>query len=213
LYRTSPEFVTQCVAFAVTTVMFIALCVNSQAPSPLQRATDPGVQISLAEDVPAPPPPQSEPSHPQPHPVQPTRRQAAPLIAAKPMITEPTHDSDAAIELPAEPPAPVPATAPSHASIEAEYAAALRKNVDERTEVPGTAEYRLLKPSGAAMVCFTLDRGGNPSEVAVKRPSGSKILDTQAARIVASGHYPPFPEGSFPGELRHVFIVTIEFRS
>jgi periplasmic protein TonB len=213
LYRTSPEFVTQSVAFAVTTAAFIALCVNRQVPAPVLRTSDPGVQISLAEEVPAPPPPQPEPAHLQPHAVLPTRRQAAPLIAAKPMITEPTHDSDAAIELPAEPPAPAPATAPSHVNIEAEYAAALRKNVDERTEVPSTAEYRLLRPSGSAMVCFTLDRSGNPSDVALKRSSGSKILDTQAARIVASGRYPPFPEGSFPGELQHVFIVTIEFRS
>ena len=193
--------------------MFIALYVNSQAPSPLQHATDPGVQITLAEEVPAPTPPPPEPAHAQPHAVQPIRRVAPTLMAAKPIVSEPSHDSDAVIDLPAEPPAPAPTTAPLHADIEAEYAAALRKNVDERTEVPSSAEYRLLKPSGAAMVCFTLDRNGNPSEVAVKRPSGSKLLDTQAARIVASGHYPPFPEGAFPGELRHVFIVTIEFRS
>jgi TonB family protein len=128
-------------------------------------------------------------------------------------VNEPAQEADAAIELPAEPPAPAPETAASHANIEAEYSAALRKNVDERTEVPSTAEYRLLKPAGSAMICFTLDRSGNPSAVALKRPSGSKILDFQATRIVASGHYPPFPDGAFPGEQRHVFIVTIEFRS
>ena len=193
--------------------MFIALYVNGPVPAPVRHASDPGVRISLLEDVPAPPPPQPDPSHPQPHQARSARRQAAPLMAARPTVNEPTQESDAAIELPAEPPAPTPATAALHANIEAEYAAALRKNVDERTEVPSTGEYRLLKPSGSAMVWFTLDRDGNPTEVAVKRPSGSRILDTQAARIVASGHYPPFPEGAFPGELRHVFIVTIEFRS
>jgi TonB family protein len=109
-------------------------------------------------------------------------------------------------------PAP-PSQSVSHASIEAAYAAALRENVDARTDVPNTPEYRLLKPSGAAQVCFTLDRGGNPTNVAVSRPSGSKILDVQALRIVASGHYPPFPDAAFPGEQRHIFVVTIEFRS
>ncbi len=202
-------------AFAVTAALVIALTVNPKTPAPLQRSSDPGVQISLAEKVPAPPPPRPEPSHSQPHTVRSIRRQTTPLIAAKPIVDESAKVSEAVIELPAEPPAPAPAPAPaaSHADIESEYAAALRKNVDERTEVPRTAEYRLLKPSGSALVCFTLDRDGNPSEVAVKRPSGSKILDAQAARIVSSGHYPPFPEGAFPGEQRHVFIVTIEFRS
>ena len=200
-------------AFAFTAAMGIALYVDRKAPTPVQHAADPGVRISLLEEVPAPPPSQPQPAHSEPHAARPIRRAAVPLVADPFVVNEPTQDSDAAIELPAEPPVAAPAAAPSHANIEAEYAAALRKNVDERTEVPSTAEYRLLKPSGSAMVCFTLDRSGNPSEVAVKRPSGSKILDSQAARIVASGHYPPFPEGAFPGEHRHVFIVTIEFRS
>jgi TonB family protein len=213
LYRTSPEFLTQCAAFAVTAAIFISLHVSRQAPASVQHASDPGVRISLLEEVPAPPPPQPSPPRSQAHEARPIRRQAAPLIAANPVVDEPTLESDAAIELPAEPPAPAPAASASHADIETEYAAALRKNVDERTAVPTSAEYRLLNPSGSAMVCFTLDRKGNPSEVAIKRPSGSKILDTQAAHIVASGQYPPFPEGAFPGEQRHVFIVTIEFRS
>jgi hypothetical protein len=38
-------------------------------------------------------------------------------------------------------------------------------------------------------------------------------LDAQALNIVQSGHYPPIPERAFPGEPRHVFVVTIEFRT
>jgi outer membrane biosynthesis protein TonB len=126
----------------------------------------------------------------------------APAVSAPQAIEEaPQPAAELAIPVVAAvPPAASPAA--SHASIEAEYAAALRRIVDTRTEVPDTAEYRLLKPSGSTQVCFTLDRSGSPSEVAVCRPSGSKILDAQARRIVASGSYP-----------RHAFIVTIEFRS
>jgi len=134
------------------------------------------------------------------------------VVATMTVAPDAAPQADAPAMLPAEAAAPPPAAA--HADIEAEYAAALRENVDARTEVPKTAEYRLLKPSGAPQVCFTLDRGGgNPSNVAVRHRSGSTILDTQALRIVASGHYPAFPEAAFPGEQRHVFVVTIEFRS
>jgi TonB family protein len=115
---------------------------------------------------------------------------------------------DTAAAAPARPPSTV-----SHASIESAYAAALRQNVDERTAAPNTAEYRLLKPSGAAQVRFVLDRAGEPRGVSIARTSGSRILDHQALDIVASGRYPPFPETAFPGETQHAFIVTIEFRS
>jgi TonB family protein len=210
LNRSTPEFVTQSAALAFTAAVFIALHVRGQTPVPVQHPHETGVRISLLDEAPIPPPPHPEPPRSQPHAVRTARREAAPLIAAVP-IDDARQDSDLPIELPAE--SPPPKASVSHADIEADYAAALRRNVDERTAVPTTSEYRLLKPSGAAMVCFTLDRSGSPSEVTVKRPSGSKILDTQAARIVASGRYPPFPEAAFPGELRHVFIVTIEFRS
>jgi TonB family protein len=99
------------------------------------------------------------------------------------------------------------------ASIEAAYGAALRANIDARTHPPDSVEYRLLRPSGAARVRFLLDRSGNPSEVAIAHTSGSRLLDEQAVRIVSSGHYPPFPEAAWRGQVRHFFIVTIEFRS
>jgi len=110
--------------------------------------------------------------------------------------------------------APSPAvSAASQAAVEDAYAAALRQNVDARTSVPDTAQYRLLRPSGASQVRFVLDRVGHPSDVGLAHSSGSGILDRQAVSIVASGRYPPFPETAYVGESRHVFIVTIEFRS
>jgi outer membrane biosynthesis protein TonB len=210
--RSTPEFVTQSMALAFTAAALFALHARGPTPAPTVQMHDPGVRISLLEEVPAPPAPHVEPPKPVPHAAAARRTAAAPVATPMTIAPDATQQADAPVMLPAEAAAPPPA--PSHASVEAEYAAALRANVDARTEVPKTAEYRLLKPSGAPQVCFTLDRGGgNPSNVAVKRRSGSTILDTQALRIVADGRYPPFPEAAFPGEQRHVFVVTIEFRS
>jgi periplasmic protein TonB len=213
LNQSTPEFVTQSMALAFTAAALFALHARGPTPAPAVQMHDPGVRISLLEDAPAPPAPQVEPPKPVPHAA--AARRPAPAPVAAPMTIaadDAAPEADAPVLLPAEAAAPPPPA--SHASVEAEYAAALRENVDARTEVPKTAEYRLLKPSGAPQVCFTLDRaGGNPSNVAVKHRSGSTILDTQAVRIVAAGHYPPFPEAAFPGEQRHVFVVTIEFHS
>jgi outer membrane biosynthesis protein TonB len=211
--QSTPEFVTQSMALAFTAAALFALHARGPTPAPAEQMHDPGVMISLLEEAPAPPAPQVEPPKPVPHTSAARRPAPAPVAAPVTIAADPTPDADAAVMLPAEAAAPPPA-AVSHASVEAAYAAALRENVDARTEVPKTAEYRLLKPSGAPQVCFTLDRGGgNPGNVAVTHRSGSTILDAQALRIVAAGHYPPFPEAAFPGEQRHVFVVTIEFRS
>jgi outer membrane biosynthesis protein TonB len=210
--RSTPEFVTQSMALALTAAALLALHAREPTPAPAVQLHDPGVRISLLEEAPAPPAPHVEPPKPVPHAAAARRPAPAPVVAPMTIAADAAPEADAQVMLPAEAAAPPPAA--SHASVEAEYAAALRENVDARTEVPKTAEYRLLKPSGAPQVCFTLDRGGgNPSDVAVKRRSGSTILDSQALRIVAAGHYPPFPEAAFPGEQRHVFVVTIEFRS
>jgi outer membrane biosynthesis protein TonB len=200
-------------ALAFTAAALFALHARGPTPAPAVQMHDPGVTISLLEEAPAPPAPEVEPPKPVPHTSAARRPAPAPVAAPMTIAADAAPEADAAaVMLPAEAAAPPPAA--SHASVEAEYAAALRENLDARTEVPKTAEYRLLKPSGAPQVCFTLDRGGgNPGHVAVTHRSGSTILDTQALRIVAAGHYPPFPEAAFPGEQRHVFVVTIEFHS
>jgi len=210
--QSRPEFVTQSMALAFTAAALFALHARGPTPAPAVQMHDPGVMISLLEEAPAPPAPHVEPPKPVPHAAAARRPAPAPAAAPMTIAADPAPDADAPVMLPAEAAAPPPPA--SHASVEAAYAAALRENVDARTEVPKSAEYRLLKPSGAPQVCFTLDRGGgNPSNVAVTHRSGSTILDAQALRIVAAGHYPPFPEAAFPGEQRHVFVVTIEFHS
>ena len=71
----------------------------------------------------------------------------------------------------------------------------------------------MLKPQGSTRVSFMLERDGTTDKVAVAHGSGSSVLDRQALNIVQSGHYPPFPERAYPGEARHVFVVTIEFHT
>ncbi len=177
----------------------------------------PGVRLSLMTEQPAPEMPKPEPPRPKPpKPPQASAQKrivpiAVPIETPAPVVSEAPALADGAVVMAAEPPQPpVPG---SSSSIEAAYAAALRQNVDSRTSVPNSAEYRLIKPSGSALIRFVLDRVGNPREVAVAHSSGSGILDRLALAIVASGHYPPFPETAFSGELRHTFLVTIEFRT
>jgi protein TonB len=217
--RVTPELVTQSVAVALTAAMLWTLHVENESTTLRTAPESPGVQLSLEQAPPMPEPPKPEPVRPKPHEAQVQRPVAQRAVqmpeAPAPVVTDPAtaaDDSDAPVVMAAEP-AASPAGGTSHASIEAQYAAALRQNVDARTSVPNTAEYRLLKPSGAAQIRFVLDRTGDPSDVTVARTSGSRILDRQALDIVASGRYPPFPEAAYPGETRHVFTVTIEFRS
>lgn len=198
-----------------TAAILWALYVERDKAELRPPANDPGIRISLLQEEPVPEPPKVEPERPKPRETPVKRPAAAPAPAPAPDLPAPvTTDppaADAPVIMAAEPPAP--ATPVSHASIEAAYAAALRQNIDARTAVPDTVAYRLLRPSGSARIRFVLDRLGSPSDVGVARTSGSGILDAQALKIVSSGHYPPFPGDAYPGETRHVFIITIEFRS
>lgn len=211
MQRISPEHITQAAA-AVLTALILWQLFAAPGPPPRQPPlTDPGVRLSL-EEAPTPPAPQPEPPKPKPrtlpvqhHPMQP---EPEPLI---PVPVDPDPPAPDAPVIAADVPA-VPAPAgPSHASVEAAYMAALRENINARTALPDTAEYRLLKPQGEALVRFLLDRNGTPGQVALQRTSGSHILDAQALHIVSSGRYPPFPEAAFPGEASHLFVVHVEF--
>lgn len=204
-------------AVALTGAILWTLQIENNRVKLRAHAEGPGIELSLEQAPPTPEPPTPEPVRPQPH-EKPVRRAVAQPAAAMPdapvpVVTNPdptAEISDAPVIMAAEP-AASPAGGASHA-IEAAYAAALRQNVDARTTVPTSAEYRLMKPSGETQIRFVLDRLGNASEVVVARSSGSHLLDRQALNIVATGRYPPFPEAAFPGETRHVFLVTIEFR-
>ena len=210
MQRISPEHISQAAA-AVLTTAILWLVFAAPGPSAPPPVNDPGVRLSL-EEPPAPVPPQPEPPKPKPRtvPLQHRAVQVVPEPVIVPVDAEPLAPDVPMIaaDVPAE---PAPA-APSHASVEAAYMAALREDINGRTVVPDTAEYRLLKPHGETLVRFFLDRsGGTPRQVVLQRTSGSRILDAQALHIVSSGRYPPFPEAAFPGEAGQSFLVTVGF--
>jgi len=135
----------------------------------------------------------SRPAPPEPVPVE---QQAAPADAAL-------------ISAPAAPPATEAASKPD---LESLYTAELLADIKRRNHPPDSAQYRLRQPHGEVQVRFVLSRSGEPRAVSVARSSGSSILDQEAVRVVASGHYPPIPEKAFVGETHHTFLVTIEYQ-
>jgi TonB family protein len=128
--------------------------------------------------------------------------------AETPALNDPTTSpQEVASEAPAAP------NRAAAGTIEAQYAATLRTNIDARTVVPDSVEYRLRRPRGETRVSFILDREGSVLEAKIAHTSGWDILDRQAVGIVKAGRYPPFPPTAFQGESRHSFLVTLEFRT
>lgn len=173
------------------------------------------MQIALEAEAspPTPSPPVSEPPKvTQPVVHRETRQPtAAPLMAAivsSPAEFAPTQDSSPSSVVQMPPPVSVPS-----GTLDAQYAATLRTNIDSRTAPPSSAEYRLRKPRGEVRVTFTLDRSGVMVASELARSSGSSLLDHHALEIVRTGRYPPFPGDAFQGESRHSFLITLEFHS
>jgi periplasmic protein TonB len=211
--------VTHALAFALTAGIGAILLMPQRSSLPKTSAAQ-VIQIALEPDppLPAPAPPAPEQSAPDPPKVsRPVLRHdvrkpdPAPIMAdevASPVAMEAPLDqsSVAAVE------APSPKSTPP-GDIESQYAATLRSNIDSRTSVPATAEYRLLKPHGEVRVHFTLDRSGMLIASELARSSGSALLDRHALEIVRTGHYPPFPGDAFQGASHHTFLITLEFHS
>jgi protein TonB len=204
------------------TIAVIAAAVVREENAPHETAmSNPAIQLELAPD-PAPPaprmpdPPAPPPAKPRPvRKKEPAQHEVAPAslplmaeTAETPAVNESTNPpQDAESEAPAAP------ERASAGTLEAQYAATLRTNIDARTVVPDSIEYRLRRPRGETRVSFTLDREGSVLEARVAHTSGWDILDRHAVGIVKAGRYPPFPQAAFRGEARHSFLVTLEFRS
>lgn len=205
----------------VFTIAVIAAAIVRQENVPHEtRMNNPSIQVELAPDPeppaprvpdpPVPPPPKPRLVHKKeaaPHEVAPASLPLMAEVAETPAVNDlPTPPQDSASEAPA---------APEHAAVgtlEAQYAATLRTNIDARTVVPDSIEYRLRRPRGETRVSFILDRAGSVLGAKVAHTSGSDILDRQAVSIVKAGRYPPFPQAAFRDESRHSFLVTLEFR-
>jgi periplasmic protein TonB len=214
LSRPTPETVSHFLALALTAGVGSFLLAPQRDVEPQTTAT-PAIQIALQPE-PAPP----EPAAPAPEPPKTQRpvvhhevRQpvAPPLMAAvvsSPAEFSPPEDTAPSPEAPMSPP-----PKPSSGTVDAQYAATLRSNIDSRTAPPSSTEYRLFRPRGEVLVNFTLDRTGMMVSTQLARSSGSKLLDSHALEIVRSGRYPAFPGDAFQGESRHSFLITLEFHS
>ena len=179
----------------------------------------PAIQVALETEPtpPSPSPPAPDPPTPTPPKVQRVvhreirKPDPVPLMTAElssPAVSEASFEQSpaAAVKEPSLRRAPA-------GDIESQYAATLRTNIDSRTSLPTSAEYRLLKPHGEVRVNFTLDRSGMLLASDLARSSGSALLDRHALEIVRAGRYPPFPSDAFQGEFRHTFLITLEFHS
>jgi TonB family protein len=185
-----------------------------------RSATPSRIELSLesppAESMPAPAPPIPvlQVTHTHRERAKPVMAATTTPVPAETVLADPEAVPDDAPVIAASE-ATSPAAAQPSASrpdLDAQYAAGVRSDIDRRTRVPDTAQYRLRRPSGEVRVGFALTRAGEPKAVTLRRSSGSTILDEAALTIVASGHYPLMPANVFTGEAEHVFAVTIEFR-
>jgi TonB family protein len=184
-----------------------------QAVQSARTAVDQAVELTLEsapEPTPAPPPPALRPL-PKRHEI---------VTAAAPMPADPVPLTDdpipedaavvaaaAAVQSQASPPVA------ANADLEAQYAQALREDIDRRTRLPDSPQYRLHRVSGEVRVRFVVTRGGEAREVQVARSSGSSILDQTALAIVSAGHYAPMPAAIFVNQAEHLFAVTIAFNA
>jgi protein TonB len=220
LRRPSAESVSHALALIFTAAVVAAVIFEGKNDPHETAMNNPAIQIDLAPD-PAPPAPRvpdpPAPQPPKPRPIrkkEPAHQEAAP--PSLPLMAE-TAETPAMSELAApqdsESEAPATVDRVAAGTIEAQYAATLRTNIDARTVVPDSIEYRLRRPKGETRVSFTLDREGEVLAANVAHTSGSGLLDRQAVSIVKTGRYPPFPQAAFRGESRHSFVVTLEFHS
>lgn len=177
----------------------------SRAAAP-DRPFELALQSAQPEAPPVPPPPVPRRTE--------KRQRVSPPAPAPPdpiPVTEQAAPADAAlVSAPTAPPAATETT--SKPDLESLYIAQLLADIKRRNHPPDSAQYRLQHPHGEVQVRFVLARSGEARTVSVVRSSGSAILDQEAVKVVASGHYPPIPEKAFVGETQHTFLVTIEYQ-
>jgi protein TonB len=170
------------------------------------RPFEVSVQAAQPEAAPVPPPP--VPRRIEKHQRVPRPAPAPP--EPMPVEEQPALADAALFSAPAAPPAA--AETASKPDLESLYTAELLADIKRRNHPPDSAQYRLQHPHGEVQVRFVLSRSGEPRGVSVARSSGSAILDQEAVKVVASGHYPPMPDKAFVGESQHTFLVTIEYQ-
>jgi protein TonB len=209
--RDSVQLTSDGTALALTAIVVLAFIIAGHRllPERVSRLTAPDrpFELSLRSAQPETPP------APVPRHIERRQRVSRPAPAPPdPLpVTEQAAPTDA--ELVAAPTAAPAATeTASRPDLESLYTAQLLADIKRRNHPPDSAQYRLQHPHGEVQVRFVLLRSGEPRTVSVAHSSGSAILDAEAVKVVASGHYPPMPEKAFVGEAQHTFLVTIDYQ-
>ena len=212
--RDSVQLTSDATALVLTTVAALVFITAGHRllPERVSRVAAPDRPFELAlqsaqpEAPPVPPPPVPRRTEKRQRVSQPAPAPPDPLP-----VTEQAAPADAAlVAAPAAPPTgPVTVSKPD---LESLYTAQLLADIKRRNHPPDSAQYRVQHPHGEVQVRFVLLRSGEPRTVSVVRSSGSAILDQEALKVVAAGHYPPMPEKCFVGETQHTFLVIIEYQ-
>jgi protein TonB len=210
--RDSLQLTSDATALVLTVVAALVFIIlgHRLLPQRLARvaAPDRPFELSLQSaqpEAPAPPPPVPRHIEKRQRLLQPAPAPPEPL----PLEEQPAPADAALFAAPVAPP-PGPATA-SRPDLESLYTAQLLADIKRRNHPPDSAQYRLQHPHGEVQVRFVLSRSGELRTLSVARSSGSAILDQEAVKVVASGHYPPMPDKAFVAETQHTFLVTIEY--
>ena len=209
--RDSVQLTSDATALVLTTVAVLVFITAGQRllSERVSRLTAPDRPFELSFQAAQP-----EPSPPPPVPRRTEKRQRVSRPAPAPPdpvpVTEQAPADAALVSAPAAPPAATETV--SKPDLESLYTAQLLADIKRRNHPPDSAQYRLRHPYGEVQVRFVLLRSGEPRTVSVVRSSGSAILDQEALKVVAAGHYPPMPEKCFVGETQHSFLVIIEYQ-
>jgi protein TonB len=211
--RDSVQLSSDATALVLTTMAVVVFITagNRLLPERISRLTAPDRPFELSfqaapEPSPAPPPPVPRQIEKRQRVARPAPAQPEPLPQEEPAIP-----ADAALVAAAAPPAATETI--SKPDLESLYMAELLADIKRRNHPPDSPQYRLQHPHGEVQVRFVLSRSGEPRTVSVAHSSGSAVLDEEAVKVVASGHYPPMPEKAFVGERQHTFLVTIEYQA
>jgi protein TonB len=179
--------------------------------------------VETPEQPPAPVPPVSTATPPQPIRAQstPQPQSATPAPAASSAnSSQPTSEpvaparEAAPSSAVASPPTPTPAqAAPAapHVDNEGPYVTGVRGYINSIKRYPTGRDASIQRPQGKTRIWFVLSRDGRLLDAGIDESSDSLLLDRTALATVQRGPYPPFPEGAFGGQASHRFTVVLEY--
>lgn len=139
-------------------------------------------------------------------------------VAAPPVEAQPSAIPSVSVSPPspvqaAQPPASLPPPTPPTSGREAEaaYVGKVRAYLQSIKRYPTGREASLQRPTGMAVIWFTVRRSGELLEAGIEASSGSMLLDNAALATVRRGAYPVFPDDAWAGKAQQRFVVELDF--